>query len=210
MFKKKKRNTKTSAESYMDNFIARENKMQQRLNELEEKKQLQLEKFEEKKQLLLEKQLKKQQEREFIMQTKLALKEERNNRKQSNINVNVLNKTNNNYVDKLTLAQGALDNNLLRLERQNNQVKSVEKTKESVQKEIERIEHDREKEVENNNTIQNILLQKKNTIRNALDELSDLTVKTNTEYDKLQEDKTIKQFELEQAEIKLSLLRKFA
>ena len=210
MFKKKKRNTKTSAESYMDNFIARENKMQQRLNELEEKKQLQLEKFEEKKQLLLEKQLKKQQEREFIMQTKLALKEERNNRKQSNINVNVLNKTNNNYVDKLTLAQGALDNNLLRLERQNNQVKSVEKTKESVQKEIERIEHDREKEVENNNTIQNILLQKKKTIRNALDELSDLTVKTNTEYDKLQEDKTIKQFELEQAEIKLSLLRKFA
>ena len=133
MFKKKKRNTKTTAESYMDNFIARENKMQQRLNELEEKKQLQLEKFEEKKQLLLEKQLKKQQEREFIMQTKLALKEERNNRKQSNINVNVLNKTNNNYVDKLTLAQGALDNNLLRLERQNNQVKSVEKTKESVQ-----------------------------------------------------------------------------
>ena len=161
MFKKKKRNTKTSAESYMDNFIARENKMQQRLNELEEKKQLQLEKFEEKKQLLLEKQLKKQQEREFIMQTKLALKQERNNRKQSNINVNVLNKTNNNYVDKLTLAQGALDNNLLRLERQNNQVKSVEKTKESVQKEIERIEHDREKELENNNTIQNILLQKK-------------------------------------------------
>lgn len=210
MFKKKKRNTKTSAESYMDNFIARENKMQQRLNELEEKKQLQLEKFEEKKQLLLEKQLKKQQEREFIMQTKLALKQERNNRKQSNINVNVLNKTNNNYVDKLTLAQGALDNNLLRLERQNNQVKSVEKTKESVQKEIERIEHDREKELENNNTIQNILLQKKKTIRNALDELSDLTVKTNTEYDKLQEDKTIKQFELEQAEIKLSLLRKFA
>ena len=210
MFKKKKRNTKTSAESYMDNIIARENKMQQRLNELEEKKQLQLEKFEQKKQLLLEKQLKKQQEREFIMQTKLALKEERNNRKQSNINVNVLNKTNNNYVDKLTLAQGALDNNLLRLERQNNQVKSVEKTKESVQKEIERIEHEREKEVENNNTIQNILLQKKETIRNALDQLSDLTVKTNTEYDKLQEDKTIKQFELEQAEIKLSLLRKFA
>jgi hypothetical protein len=210
MFKKKKRNTKTSAESYMDNIIARENKMQQRLNELEEKKQLQLEKFEQKKQLLLEKQLKKQQEREFIMQTKLALKEERNNRKQSNINVNVLNKTNNNYVDKLTLAQSALDNNLLRLEKQNNQVKSVEKTKESVQKEIERIEHEREKEVENNNTIQNILLKKKETIRNALDELSDLTVKTNTEYDKLQEDKTIKQFELEQAEIKLSLLRKFA
>jgi hypothetical protein len=210
MFKKKKRNTKTSAESYMDNMIARENKMQQRLNELEEKKQLQLEKFEQKKQLLLEKQLKKQQEREFIMHTKLALKEERNNRKQSNINVNVLNKTNNNYVDKLTLAQSALDNNLLRLEKQNNQVKSVEKTKESVQKEIERIEHEREKEVENNNTIQNILLKKKETIRNALDELSDLTVKTNTEYDKLQEDKTIKQFELEQAEIKLSLLRKFA
>ena len=33
---------------------------------------------------------------------------------------------------------------------------------------------------------------------------------TDREYDKLQEDKTIKQFELEQAEIKLSLLRKFA
>jgi hypothetical protein len=210
MLKTKKRNTKTSAESYMDNIIARENKMQQRLNELEEKKQVQLEKFEQKKQLLLEKQLKKQQEREFIMQTKLALKEERDNRKKSNINVNVLNKTNNTYVDKLSLAQGALDNNLLRLERQNNQVKSVEKTKESVQKEIKRIEQEREKEVENNNTIQNILLQKKETIRNALDELSDLTVKTNTEYDKLQEDKTIKKFELEQAEIKLSLLRKFA
>ena len=210
MLKTKKRNTKNSADTFMDNIIARENKMQQRLTEMEEKKQMQMEKFEQKKQLLLEKQIKKQQEREFIIQTKLALKEERDNRKQSNINVNVLNKTNNNYVEKLTLAQGALDNNLLRLERQNNQVNSVEKTKESVQKKIERIEHERQKEVDENNTIQNILLQKKETIRNALDELSDLTVKTNTEYDKLQEDKTIKQFELEQAEIKLSLLRKFA
>ena len=210
MLKTKKRNTKNSADTFMDNIIARENKMQQRLTEIEEKKQLQLEKFEQKKQLLLEKQIRKQQEREFIMQTKLALKEERDNRKQSNINVNVLNKTNNTYVEKLTLAQGALDNNLLRLERKNNQVKSVEKTKESVQKEIERIEHERQKEIEDNNTIQDILLQKKETIRNALDELSDLSVKTNTEYDKLQEDKTIKQFELEQAEIKLSLLRKFA
>ena len=210
MLKTKKRNTKNSADTFMDNIIARENKMQQRLTEIEEKKQLQLEKFEQKKQLLLEKQIRKQQEREFIMQTKLALKEERDNRKQSNINVNVLNKTNNTYVEKLTLAQGALDNNLLRLERKNNQVKSVEKTKESVQKEIERIEHERQKEIEDNNTIQDILLQKKETIRNALDELSDLSVKTNTEYDKLQEDKTIKQFELEQAEIKLSLLKKFA
>ena len=210
MLKTKKRNTKNSAETYMEKMIARENKMQKRLDEMEGKKKMQLEKFEEKKQLLLEKQIKKQQEREFIIQTKLALKEERDNRKQSNINVNVLNKTNNNYVDKLTLAQYALDNNLLRLERQNNQVNSVEKTKESVQKKIERIEHERQKEVEENNTIQNILLQKKETIRNALDELSDLTIKTDTEYDKLQQDKTIKQFELEQAEIKLSLLRKFA
>ena len=210
MLKTKKRNTKNSAETYMEKMIARENKMQKRLDEMEGKKKMQLEKFEEKKQLLLEKQIKKQQEREFIIQTKLALKEERDNRKQSNINVNVLNKTNNNYVDKLTLAQYALDNNLLRLERQNNQVNSVEKTKESVQKKIERIEHERQKEVDENNTIQNILLQKKETIRNALDELSDLTIKTDTEYDKLQQDKTIKQFELEQAEIKLSLLRKFA
>ena len=210
MLKTKKRNAKNSADTFMDNLIARESKMQQRLQEIEEKKQIQMEKFEQKKQLLLEKQIKKQQERDFIMQTKLALKEERDNRKQSNINVNVLNKTNNTYVEKLTIAQGALDNNLLRLERKNNQVKSVEKTKESVQKEIERIEQQRQKEIEDNNTIQNILLQKKETIRNALDELSDLTVKTNTEYDKLQEDKTIKEFELEQAEIKLSLLRKFA
>ena len=210
MLKTKKRNAKNSADTFMDNLIARESKMQQRLQEIEEKKQIQMEKIEQKKQLLLEKQLKKQQEKEFIIQTKLALKEERDNRKQSNINVNVLNKTNNNYVEKLTLAQGALDNNLLRLERKNNQVKSVEKTKESVQKEIERIEQERQKEIEDNNTIQDILLQKKETIRNALDELSDLTVKTNTEYDKLQEDKTIKEFELEQAEIKLSLLRKFA
>ena len=210
MLKTKKRNTKNSADTFMDNIIARENKMQQRLTEMEEKKQMQMEKFEQKKQLLLEKQIKKQQEREFIIHTKLALKEERDNRKQSNINVNVLNKTNNNYVEKLTLAQGALDNNLLKLERKNNQVKSVEKTKESVQKEIERIEHERQKEIEDNNTIQDILLQKKETIRNALDELSDLTIKTDTEYDKLQQDKTIKQFELEQAEIKLSLLRKFA
>ena len=191
MLKTKKRNTKNSAETYMEKMIARENKMQKRLDEMEGKKKMQLEKFEEKKQLLLEKQIKKQQEREFIIQTKLALKEERDNRKQSNINVNVLNKTNNNYVDKLTLAQYALDNNLLRLERQNNQVNSVEKTKESVQKKIERIEHERQKEVEENNTIQNILLQKKEAIRNALDELSDLTIKTDTEYDKLQQDKTI-------------------
>ena len=98
----------------------------------------------------------------------------------------------------------------MRLERKSNQVKTVEKNKESVEKEIDRIEEERKKEVEDNNTIQNILLQKKQTIQQALDELSDLSIKTNTEYDKLQENKSIKQFELEQAEIKLSLLRKFA
>ncbi len=163
-----------------------------------------------KKKELLDKQLKKQQEREYLIQTKRALKEEKINRKQTNVNVNVLNKSNNTYVEKLSIAQGALDNNILRLERKNNQVKTVEQNKESVEKEIERIEQERQREVQENNAIQTILLEKKQTIQNALDQLNDLTVKTNTEYDKLQEDKTIKQFELEQAEIKLSLLKKFA
>jgi len=210
MLKRNKRNTINLADTLMEKEVSRENKMQQRLSEIEEKKKMQMEKIEQKKQILLEKQFKKQQEREFLIQTKLALKEERNNRKQTNINVNVLNKSNTSYVDKLNVAQGALDNNLLRLERKNNQVKTVEKNKESVEKQIDRIEEERKKEVEDNNTIQNILLQKKQTIQTALDELSDLSIKTNTEYDKLQENKNVKQFELEQAEIKLSLLRKFA
>ena len=210
MLKRNKRKTINLADTLMEKELSRENKMQQRLSEIENKKKMQMEKIELKKQILLENQIKKQQEREFLIQTKLALKEERNNRKQTNINVNVLNKSNTSYVDKLNVAQGALDNNLLRLERKSNQVKTVEKNKESVEKEIDRIEEERKKEVEDNNTIQNILLQKKQTIQQALDELSDLSIKTNTEYDKLQENKSIKQFELEQAEIKLSLLRKFA
>ncbi len=210
MLKRNKRKTINLADTLMEKELSRENKMQQRLSEIENKKKMQMEKIELKKQILLENQIKKQQEREFLIQTKLALKEERNNRKQTNINVNVLNKSNSSYVDKLNVAQGALDNNLLRLERKSNQVKTVEKNKESVEKEIDRIEEERKKEVEDNNTIQNILLQKKQTIQQALDELSDLSIKTNTEYDKLQENKSIKQFELEQAEIKLSLLRKFA
>ena len=210
MLKRNKRKTINLADTLMEKELSRENKMQQRLSEIENKKKMQMEKIELKKQILLENQIKKQQEREFLIQTKLALKEERNNRKQTNINVNVLNKSNTSYVDKLNVAQGALDNNLLRLERKSNQVKTVEKNKESVEKEIDRIEEERKKEVEDNNTIQNILLQKKQTIQQALDELSDLSIKTNTEYDKLQENKSIKQFELEQAEIKLSLLRKYS
>ena len=210
MLKRNKRKPINLADTLMEKELSRENKMQQRLSEIEDKKKKQMEKIEQKKQILLENQLKKQQEREFVIQTKLALKEEQNNRKQTNINVNVLNKSNTSYVDKLNFVQGALDNNLLRLERKSNQVKTVEKNKESVEKEIDRIEEERKKEVKDNNTIQNILLQKKQTIQQALDELSDLSIKTNTEYDKLQENKSIKQFELEQAEIKLSLLRKFA
>ena len=210
MYKNKTRNRENLVETLMEKEINRENKLQQRLKESEDKKIAQMEKIEQKKQQLLEKQLKKQQEREYLIKTKLALKEERITRKQTNVNVNVLNKSNNTYVDKLSLAQDALDNNLLRLERKSNQVKTVEQNKESVEKEIERIEQERQREVEENTAIQNILLQKKQTIQHALDELNDLSIKTNTEYDKLQEDRSIKKFELEQAEIKLSLLRKFA
>lgn len=210
MYKKKNRNKDNLVETLLDKELSREYKLQQRLKEVEDKKILQMEKIEKKKKELLDKQLKKQQEREYLIQTKRALKEEKINRKQTNVNVNVLNKSNNTYVEKLSIAQGALDNNILRLERKNNQVKTVEQNKESVEKEIERIEQERQREVQENNAIQTILLEKKQTIQNALDQLNDLTVKTNTEYDKLQEDKTIKQFELEQAEIKLSLLKKFA
>ena len=52
--------------------------------------------------------------------------------------------------------------------------------------------------------------EKQQTIQTALDQLNDLSIKTNTEYDKLQENKSVKRFELEQAEIKLSLLRKYS
>ena len=160
--------------------------MQQRLKNTGDRKVAQMVKIEKKKQMLLEKQFKKQQEKEFILQTKLALLDEKNIRKQSNVNLHVLNKSNNNYVDKLAYVQSALDNNLLRLDRENNVINTVEQHKESVEKEIERIEQERQKELEDNNTIQNILLQKKQTIQTALDELSDLRIKTNTEYDKLQ------------------------
>jgi hypothetical protein len=210
MFKKNKRKTKNSADTLMEKELTREDIMQQRLKHTEDRKIAQMEKIEQKKQMLLEKQLKKQQEKEFILQTKLALQDEKNIRKQSNVNLHVLNKSNNNYVDKLAYVQSALDNNLLRLDRENNVINTVEQHKESVEKEIERIEQERQKELEDNNTIQTILLQKKQTIQTALDELSDLSIKTNTEYDKLQENKNVKQFELDQAEIKLSLLRKFA
>ena len=170
----------------MGTELAREDIMQQRLKNTGDRKVAQMVKIEKKKQMLLEKQFKKQQEKEFILQTKLALLDEKNIRKQSNVNLHVLNKSNNNYVDKLAYVQSALDNNLLRLDRENNVINTVEQHKESVEKEIERIEQERQKELEDNNTIQNILLQKKQTIQTALDELSDLRIKTNTEYDKLQ------------------------
>jgi hypothetical protein len=211
MFKKKKnRDSAKLMEDLMQNDLNKEMKLQQRLQQSENKRIAQMEKIEQKKQILLEKQLKKKQEREMIIQTKLALKEEQIIRKHSTIGVNMLNKSNKTYVDKLSGVQGALDNNILRLERKNNQVKTVEQNKETVDKEIERIEQERRLEVAENNAIQDILLQKKKTIQTAFDELSDLSIKTNSEYDKLQENKSIKQFELEQAEIKLSLLRKFA
>ena len=132
------------------------------------------------------------------------------NRRQTNVNVNVLNKSNTSYIDKLSHVKSALDNDILRLERENLTVKSVKEKQQNVEEEIERIEKERKQQEEETSKVQSILLQKKQTIQSALDQLNDLSIKTNTEYDKLQEDKSIKRFELEQAEIKLSLLRKYS
>ena len=208
--KNKNRTVENLAESIMINEANREQKLQQRLKETEDKKIAQMEKIEKKKQILLEKQIQKQQEKEILMQTKIALHEEQLTRKHTSVGINALNKSTSVYADKLSSVKTALDNNVLRLERETNGVKSVEQNKIMVDKEIERIELERKKELEENTAIQNSLLQKKQIIQTALNEVNDLNIKANTEYDKVLEDKSIRKFELEQAEIKLSLLKKFA
>lgn len=209
-----KRKNKTSIEEILDKNMnkdaVKETKLQTKLKEAEDKRIAQMEKIEKKKQALLEYQQRKQQEKEFKLQTKLSMMDAQTNRRQTNVNVNVLNKSNTSYIDKLSHVQTALDNDILRLERENLSVKTVEKKQQDIEQEIERIERKRKEEEQQTKTVQTILLQKKQTIQSALDQLNDLSIKTNTEYDKLQENKSVKRFELEQAEIKLSLLRKYS
>ena len=209
----KRKNQRTIEEildKNMNKDAVKETKLQTKLKEAEDKRIAQMEKIEKKKQALLEYQQRKQQEKEFKLQTKLSMMDAQTNRRQTNVNVNVLNKSNTSYIDKLSHVQTALDNDILRLERENLSVKTVEKKQQDIEQEIERIEQERKEEEQQTNTVQTILLQKKQTIQSALDQLNDLSIKTNTEYDKLQENKSVKRFELEQAEIKLSLLRKYS
>ena len=208
--RKKQRTIEELLDTNMNKEVIKENKLQVRLKQAEDKRIPQMEKIEKKKQALLEYQQRKQQEKEFKLQTKLSMMDAQTNRRQTNVNVNVLNKSNTSYIDKLSHVQTALDNDILRLERENLTVKSVKQKQQNVEEEIERIEKERKQQEEETSKVQSILLQKKQTIQTALDQLNDLSIKTNTEYDKLQEDKSIKRFELEQAEIKLSLLRKYS
>ena len=208
--RKKQRTIEELLDTNMNKEVIKENKLQVRLKQAEDKRIAQMEKIEKKKQALLEYQQRKQQEKEFKLQTKLSMMDAQTNRRQTNVNVNVLNKSNTSYIDKLSHVQTALDNDILRLERENLTVKSVKQKQQNVEEEIERIEKERKQQEEETSKVQSILLQKKQTIQTALDQLNDLSIKTNTEYDKLQEDKSIKRFELEQAEIKLSLLRKYS
>jgi hypothetical protein len=209
----KRKNQRTIEEildKNMNKEVVKENKMQSRLKQAEDKRIAQMEKIEKKKQALLEYQQRKQQEKEFKLQTKLSMMDAQTNRRQTNVTVNVLNKSNSSYIDKLSHVQNALDNDILRLQRENLSVKSVEEKQQNIEEEIERIENERKQQLEETSKIQSILLQKQQTIQTALDQLNDLSIKTNTEYDKLQENKSVKRFELEQAEIKLSLLRKYS
>ena len=208
--RKKQRTIEELLDTNMNKEVIKESKLQVRLKQAEDKRIAQMEKIEKKKQALLEYQQRKQQEKEFKLQTKLSMMDAQTNRRQTNVNVNVLNKSNTSYIDKLSHVQTALDNDILRLERENLTVKSVKEKQQNVEEEIERIEKERKQQEEETSKVQSILLQKKQTIQSALDQLKDLSIKTNTEYDKLQEDKSIKRFELEQAEIKLSLLRKYS
>lgn len=208
--RKKQRTIEELLDTNMNKEVIKESKLQVRLKQAEDKRIAQMEKIEKKKQALLEYQQRKQQEKEFKLQTKLSMMDAQTNRRQTNVNVNVLNKSNTSYIDKLSHVQTALDNDILRLERENLTVKSVKEKQQNVEEEIERIEKERKQQEEETSKVQSILLQKKQTIQTALDQLNDLSIKTNTEYDKLQEDKSIKRFELEQAEIKLSLLRKYS
>ena len=208
--RKKQRTIEELLDTNMNKEVIKENKLQVRLKQAEDKRIAQMEKIEKKKQALLEYQQRKQQEKEFKLQTKLSMMDAQTNRRQTNVNVNVLNKSNTSYIDKLSHVQTALDNDILRLERENLTVKSVKQKQQNVEEEIERIEKERKQQEEETSKVQSILLQKKQTIQTALDQLNDLSIKTNTEYDKLQEDKSIKRFELEQSEIKLFLLRKYS
>ena len=208
--RKKQRTIEELLDTNMNKEVIKESKLQVRLKQAEDKKIAQMEKIEKKKQALLEYQQRKQQEKEFKLQTKLSMMDAQTNRRQTNVNVNVLNKSNTSYIDKLSHVQTALDNDILRLQRENLTVKSVEEKQQNIEEEIERIESERKQQLEETSKVQSILLQKQQTIQTALDQLNDLSIKTNTEYDKLQENKSVKRFELEQAEIKLSLLRKYS
>jgi hypothetical protein len=165
-----------------------------------------MKKYDEKKKEFID----KQQRLNDIKNTKLALRQEQIDRNDKKKNVNVLEKSNNIYSDKLVQQDQMLNNDLLKLQRSNKELENSLQVKQNIEEEIRRIEQQRAKVNEDNKAIQDFLIDNKTTIQYALNEVSDINSKTKDEYVITQQEKKKNADDRKQSELKLALLKKYA
>tara|TARA_Y100000992_G_scaffold172954_1_gene116583 strand:- start:3706 stop:4875 length:1170 start_codon:yes stop_codon:yes gene_type:complete len=146
-------------------------------------------KLEEKKEKLLNQLQLKKEKKNYILNTKLALKNEQINRKTSKTTIHQLNKTNENYKEKLTQVQTDLDNEIFKLGNTKTQIEQEVQQKQQIEFKVQEIEKEREKTTKDNQELQTILEDKQTDIKNAVDELTALNVKARKDYDLLLQQK---------------------
>lgn len=176
------------------------------LRNVKHKENVRMKKYDEKKKQFIE----KQQRLNDIKNTKLALRQEQLDRKDKKINVNVLEKSNNIYSDKLVQRDQLLSNDLVKLENTNRELEHSLQVKNNIEEEIRRIEQEREKVKQDNKAIQDFLIDNKTTIQYALNEVSEISSKTNNEYKNILQEKKKYVEDRKQSELKLALLKKYA
>lgn len=176
------------------------------LRNVKHKENVRMKKYDEKKKQFIE----KQERLNDIKNTKLALMQEQLDRKDKKINVNVLEKSNTIYSDKLVQHDQMLTNDLLKLENTNKELEHSLQVKNNIEEEIRQIEQEREKVKQDNTAIQEFLINNKTTIQYALNEVSEISSKTNNEYVNIQQEKKKYVDDRKQSELKLALLKKYA
>merc|ERR1711998_362598 len=125
--------------------------------------------------------------KEYILHTKLALKNEQINRKMVKTNVKQLDKSNDSYKNSLMSVQSELENEMFRLANTKQELEKEVQQTQSVELKVKEIEEQREKTSKDNVELQTILEDKQYEIINTVEELNNLNAKAHKEYDLLME-----------------------
>ena len=178
----------------MNNTLPIEKKIESHEKQMYERS----EKLENKKQRLLKQLEEKKQKKEYILNTKLALKNEKNNRKAAQVNVRQLDKANETYKESLMDVQTQLDNEIFKLATTKNALNKEVQQTQLIENKVKEIEQEREKTTKDNQELQSILENKQHDIINTVQELNNLNEKASKDYDKLLEKRNEMQLKIKE------------